>query len=324
MILTDFLPARPDERWALARQVGVTHAITKLHPDLTGENGPWDMDVLHAAKRRFEEAGFTLIGLEGDQIDMSRIKQGLPGFEEDLEQYRHMIRNMGELGIGLLCYNFMVAIGWFRSQTRVAERGGAMVTGFDINDLPADPPPGIATISEREVANNYERFIRAVLPVAEQAQVRMALHPDDPPVSPIRGIGRIFTSAEGIRSALSLAASRWHGVAFCQGTFATMGEDLPALAGEFAAREKLFFVHFRDVRGNPDRFVETFHDNGPTNMPAMIRRYADLGFDGPIRVDHVPTMAGEENAEPGYGARGRLFAVGYLKGILDALNIAHR
>ncbi len=231
MILADFLPARPDQRWTLARQVGITHAITKLHPDLTGENGPWDIDVLSASKHRFESEGLRLIGLEGDQIDMRRIKEGLPGAEEDLDRYRQMLRNMGELNVPLLCYNFMVGVGWFRTRLDLAGRGGALVTGFDIDDL-ADTPPALEReVDEASVWCNYERFITAVLPTAQQSGVRMALHPDDPPLSPLRGIGRIFTSAGQVRRALQLADSTAHGVAFCQGTFKTMGEDLTALRG---------------------------------------------------------------------------------------------
>ena len=324
MLLADFLPATPDRRWELARQVGVTHAIVKLNPDLTGNNPPSDIDVLRAAKRRFEDAGFTLYGLEGDQMDMERIKEGKPGRDEDLEGYCRMLRNMGELGIPLICYNFMARIGWFRTRTGIEERGGARVTGFDLADLEGQGLTEAGEISEAAMWSNYEYFIRAVAPVAAKGGVKMGLHPDDPPLSPLRGIGRIFSSADGVRRALDLVDYPTHGVTFCQGTYTTMGEDVPALAREFAAAKKLFFVHFRDVRGRPEKFAETFHDNGPTDMPAMMRLYHELGFEGAVRVDHVPDMAGEEKAEAGYGAQGRLFALGYLKGIFDALNIPYQ
>jgi alpha-L-arabinofuranosidase len=85
----------------------------------------------------------------------------------------------------------------------------------------------------------------------------------------------------------------------------------------------IVFVHFRDVRGTAERFEETFHDDGPTDMPAMLKLYHEVGFTGPIRVDHVPTLAGEDNAQPGYGKLGRLFALGYLKGILQTWKIPY-
>jgi mannonate dehydratase len=347
MILVDFLPPFPDIRWQFARQVGITHAVTKLNPQLTGQNPPWDLDVLRSAQARFCAAGFTLLGLEGDQLDMQRIKEGVPGRDEDLEGYRQMLRNMGQLDIRLLCYNFMARIGWYRTDTAIAARGGALVSGFAAADMEPrkrgqapfvrstrragsrqmvpdpffaiDPEP----LSEAAVWENYEYFIRQVGPTAAESGVHLALHPDDPPWSPLCGVGRILTTGQGLRRALQLFDDPVHGVTFCQGTCAAMGEDLPALAREFAAAQKLFFVHFRDVRGTAGDFVETFHDDGPTDMPAMLRLYHQLGFAGPIRVDHVPVMAGERNDDPGYGSLGRLFAVGYLKGILDAHRIPY-
>lgn len=323
MLLVDFLPPKPDVRWDLARQMGITYAITKLNPQLTCENPPWDIDVLRAAQERFGQAGLTLYGLEGDQMDMERIKQGTPGRDEDLARYRQMLRNMGELDIRLICYNFMAQIGWFRTNTEIRERGGALVSGFDANEIESAPLTEAGEISEAAVWENYQYFIRAVAPQAEVAGVKMGLHPDDPPWSPLCGIGRIFTSAQAVRRALSLIDGPFHGATFCQGTYTAMGEDVQALAREFAGAGKLLFVHFRDVRGTRGSFVETFHDNGPTDMPAMLRLYHELGFDGPIRVDHVPGMAGESNDDPGYGSQGRLFAVGYLKGLLDAQNIPY-
>src|SRR5688500_11619218 len=107
MILTEFLPPRPQVLWQLSRQMGVTHAIVKCAPELTGTKPPWDMDALDKVRASLASEGLQLYGLEGDQFDMSRIKLGLPGRDEDLERYCRMLHNMGELGIPLLCYNFM-------------------------------------------------------------------------------------------------------------------------------------------------------------------------------------------------------------------------
>src|SRR5688500_10498870 len=142
MKLCMFLPFEPDRRWRLARQCGATHAVVKLAPELTGCNPPWDIDVLAEARRRFREAGFVLEGLEGDQMDMGRIKLGLDGRDEDIERYRRMLLNMGELGIPLLCYNFMAGVGWFRTRNDVPERGGAVTCAFDAADLRDEPAAG--------------------------------------------------------------------------------------------------------------------------------------------------------------------------------------
>ena len=109
------------------------------------------------------------------------------------------------------------------------------------------------------------------------------------------------------------------GITLCQGNFALMTDDLPRVIRHFGAQRKIFFVHLRDVRGTAERFVETFHDDGQTDMLACLRAYADAGFDGVARPDHVPTLEGERNDSPGYQALGRLFAIGYLKGLHEAV-----
>ena len=321
MILADFLPPHPDARWQYAAQLGVQAAIVKLNPILTGQNPPWDYEVLASAQKRFHEYGFSLAGLEGDQMPMDRIKLGLAGRDEDLEQYKKMVRNMGRLGIGLLCYNFMGGIGWFRTRTDLRERGGALVSGFSQKEAQQASRTGFGEVDEARMWENYRYFLEAILPVAEESGVRLALHPDDPPVSPLRGIGRILTSAEAFRRVFSLSASPFHGMTFCQGSFRAMGEDLTSIVKEFGRAGRVFFLHFRDITGDREAFRETFHDNGPTDMAAMIRLYGELNLEVPIRIDHVPTLYGEENQEPGYGALGRLYAIGYLRGLAEAAGI---
>lgn len=321
MILADFLPARPDRSWDYAQQCGVTHAIVKCAPELTGLNPPWDIGALRTIQRRFADAGFTVVGLEGDEFNMQRIKLGLPGRDEDIERYQQMLANMGELGIRLLCYNFMATIGWCRTDVRVLTRGGATTNRFELAAL--DPTPVIESerVTEETLWENYAYFIRAVLPAAERAGVKLGLHPDDPPVSPLRGVGRIFTSAEAFQRAMALSDSPAHGITFCQANFRAMGEDVAATARRFASR--IVYVHFRDIEGSARDFTEVFHDAGPTDMPAMLRLYSDIGFKGPIRVDHVPSLSGEENLPHGYAYLGRLFAIGYMKGILQTAGISY-
>jgi mannonate dehydratase len=331
MKIADLLPAIPDRKWALARQMGVRFAIAKLAPELTHAPPPWDFDALLRAKTRFAEGGFTLTGLEGDQFDMQRVKRGLPGRDEDIERYRQMLRNMGRLGINLLCYNFMAVIGWYRTAVAVPARGGALVSGFDQELIRDAPPTEAGMLTADQLWSNYAYFLRAVMPVAEQAGVRMALHPDDPPVSNLRGIARIFISADALRRALAIAPSSANGLTFCQATLGLMGENVAGLIGEWGNAHKIFFVHFRDVRGTAGRFVETFHDDGPTDMAAMLRAYHAAGFDGPLRVDHVPALEGEsvgpmrpgDALSVGYETLGRLFAIGYVKGLLEGAGIAY-
>jgi mannonate dehydratase len=320
MIVAEFLPAAHNRLWQLAGQMGVRHAICKCAPELTGLKAPWDLDALRTIQQRFADARLKLYGLEGDQFDMRRIKLGLDGRDDDLELYCRMLRNMGALGIPLLCYNFMAGIGWHRTHGDVTTRGGALTSRFDAADIPSSLTEAGA-VSEEQMWDNYAYFIRRVMPVAEQAGVRMGMHPDDPPLPSLRGIARILSRPENFERAMALAPSPSNGVTFCQANFKLMGCDVAAWARRFGEQKKIFFVHFRDVRGTAQRFEETFHDDGPTDMPALLKLYHDLGFAGPVRVDHVPTMAGEANEQPGYEALGRLFAIGYTKGVMQALKI---
>ena len=313
-----FFGNQPDEKWVLARQMGIQYAIAKLAPDLTGQLPLWDVESFRRTHNIFRENGFQLIGLEGDQFDMTRIKLGLPGRDEDLDHYRQMLENMGRLGVQLLCYNFM-ATGWYRTHKDLPERAGALVTGFDYETSRHEPLTKFGEVPAEKIWENYTYFLEAVLPTAEAAGVQMAMHPDDPPVPTLHGIGRIFISAKATRRALSLSDSPAHGLTFCQGTYTTMGENIPALIDEW--KERIRFVHIRDVTGTPSHFRETFHDNGPSDMVTAFRAYRDAGFTGPLRSDHVPTMAGEDNRTHGYEMKGNLFGIGYMKGIMDALTI---
>lgn len=320
MIVVEYLPPRSHVLWQLARQMGIGRAIVNAKPERTGLKPPWDMDALRRVQRELDAAGLKIHGLEGDQFDMSRIKLGLDGRDEDIERFCRMLQNMGELGIPLLCYNFMAQIGWFRSNVGVAGRGGALVSQFDLKEVPAAPTEA-GEVPPEKIWENYRYFIQQVMPAAEKAGIRMALHPDDPPLPALRGIGRIFDTPEAFERAYSLAPSPSNGVTFCRANFKLMGVDLPEWIRRFAAQKRLFFLHLRDVRGTAEHFVEVFHDESPTELIDTLKTCQDAGFDGPLRCDHVPTMAGEMDSEPGYGTLGRLFAVGYILGLMDALGI---
>lgn len=162
-----------------------------------------------------------------------------------------------------------------------------------------------------------------MIPVAEKANIQMALHPDDPPITPLRGIGRILISAKNYRRVMDIVPSKVNGITFCQANFVAMGEDIEALAKEWLRQKKIFFVHFRDIEGTGHKFRETFHDNGQTDMVRMLKVYSEGGFNGPIRPDHAPTMEGDRNDRPGYAYTGKVFAIGYMKGIMEALKLPY-
>ena len=308
------LPVKPDIRWQLAAQLGVKYAVTKAAPELSGLPDPSEFAALKTVRDRFAEAGFTLYALEGDEFDMSRIKLGLPGRDEDIDRYRRMLANMGKLGLKVLCFNFMAGVGWFRSRNDLRERGGALTSGFDISEIDNDVP---LEITEGKLWDNLFYFLKAVVPAASEAGVKLGMHPDDPPVSPLLGYSRILTSADAYRRVLNEIKDPALGVTFCQATFRAMGEDVFALLEEF--RDRLYFFHFRDITGTRTKFRETFHDNGPTDMPKLIEKLYECAPECLIRPDHTPTMAGEDNGEVGYTMQGNLFATGYLRGILETI-----
>ncbi len=315
MKLAMMLPAREDVRWILARQVGVDYAVVKAASELSGRLPPWDFDSLREITEQFSLRGLRVYALEGDQFDMSRIKLGTRGRDEDIEHYHRMLRNMGRLEIPLLCCNFMAGVGWYRTRVDLPERGGALTSEFNLADMPPEPE---LKLTHEQLWENFRYFLRAVVPVAEESGVKIGIHPDDPPVSQLCGFPRILTSSAAFRRALAIADSPNCGVTFCQANFRAMGEDVAALAAEFCRKKQLFFFHFRDIDGTAEHFRETFHDNGPTDMPELLRVLKANGFDGILRPDHTPTMATEENTQPGYAMLGNLFAAGYIRGILDS------
>lgn len=327
------LGSEPCEKWHIARQLGVNRAITKLAPELTGMNPPWDARSLAVSKKRFDDFGIDLIGLEGDQFDMTRIKLGLPGRDEDIELYHRMLRGMGSLGISLLCYNFMAVFGWMRTSTSSPGRGGALCTKFEYEKIAGQAPSPFGEVSEASLWANLEYFLKSVIPVAEESGVRMALHPDDPPISPIRGTGRIITTAGAYDRVFGIAPSPSNGATFCQATFSLMEDvqDVAETAAGMIRRGKVFFIHARDVSGDRWNFTETFSDEGPADYARLFRIYHDSGFSGPMRPDHAPAMAGEVSFDAakgamssGYETKGMIFDVGYLKGIMRGIGVPYR
>jgi mannonate dehydratase len=178
-------------------------------------------------------------------------------------------------------------------------------------------PHGESPTNDDEMWEHLEYFLKRIVPVAEDAGVKLAMHPDDPPQSPLCGLARIMRSVESFDRLLRLVDSPANGITLCQGCFGEMGCDLPSVIRRFAGR--VHFAHFRDVLGTPEDFHETFPDNGPTDMLAVLRTYRDVGYDGFIRVDHVPLLATEPGEYDGYGMHGHIFAIGYLKGLMEGV-----
>jgi mannonate dehydratase len=315
--IAEYLPAEPAPLWHLVRQVGVSHAVGRLPRPESGEQ-PWDYAPMKRMKNAFEDAGFELAVIEASP-PMQKIRLGLPGRDEEIEAFNVMLRSMGELGIPVICYNFMAVLGWTRTHVTVPARGGALATGYDHAAMRDQPLTEAGEVPEERMWESLRYFLEQVVPVAEKAGVKLAMHPDDPPLSPIRGLGRIMRSVENYQRLFDLVESEVNGATLCQGNFALMTDDLPGVIRDFGRQGKIFFVHLRDVRGTADRFVEVFHDEGPTDLLDCLKAYRDIGFEGVLRPDHVPTLEGEDNADPCYATMGRLFAIGYIAGLREAV-----
>ncbi len=316
MQLAEFFSSQPNRLWHLAKQLDVNYAVGGL-PWEEKQEKPWDLMPLIRMKQRYADSGLELTVIES-MPPSNEIKLGTAGRDAEIEVFQQFIRNMGAAGIPVLCYNFMAQFNWFRTSTTTRARGGALVSSYDHSLMQDAPLTEAGIVSEEQLWENLQYFMERIVPVAEQARVKLALHPDDPPITPIRGVSRILTSAAALQRAIDLVPSKYNGITLCQGTLATAGEDIPSVIRHFAKQDKLFFVHFRDVKGTPEKFEETFHDNGKTNMLEAMHTYYEVGFNGPARPDHVPTMEGEDNSNPGYELLGRLYGIGYIRGLMEA------
>jgi mannonate dehydratase len=304
----------------ISKQAGVDISVGCLpfNEPSNGTDAPWDYLPLLRMKQRYESAGFNLAVIEV-RPPLNNAKRGLPGGDEEIATVCTLIENMGRLGIPVWCYEWMTDFNWMRTNTSTLSRGGSIVTSYD-NALMKDAPlTENGPISEEKLWETLEYFLKKVIPVAEKWNVKLAMHPDDPPLSPIRGVGRIMRSIENYQRLLDIVPSPMNGITLCQGNFTLMTNDLPGVIRNFGRQNKIFFVHFRDVRGTPEKFEETWHDAGKTDMLACMQAYKDINFEGVLRPDHVPTVEGDSNENAGYSSFGRLYAIGYIRGLRQAV-----
>ena len=312
-----------ERRIAFMKQMEVFGAVGGINPTLSGiaDAKPWDPKALTANKEGWEKHGLKLNVIEGPASLGTKTKLGLAGKDEEIANFITFMKNLKQYaGIDVICYNWMPVISWYRTKMNQPGRGGALVTAFDYEDVKNLPNTEYGVVTKDELWKNLEYFLKAVVPEAEKIGMKLAMHPDDPQVDSIKGIARIMTTVDNFKRMVDIVKSPSNGITMCQGNFSLMGVDIPTVVKDFGKRGLIHFVHFRNVRGGKFKFEETFHDEGQIDMYAAMKAYYDIGFRGPIRPDHVPTMAGDTNERPGYSNIGSLYAFGYMRGLMQAIS----
>ena len=303
-----------DERLQFIKQLGVDDVLLNT-PVLPGETHWEFMDLLHL-RMRCEDAGLGLAAIENvPRKFYEKVMLGLPGRDEQIEYMATTIRNIGRAGIPILGYNWMPNGVWRTSRTTPG-RGGAKVTSFDMELAQNAPLSHGRVYVEDELWANYEYFVKAIIPVAEEADVKLALHPDDPPVESLGGFARIFRNFEGFKRAMEIGDSPMHGLDFCHGSWSSMGPGVIETIRYFGERGKIFYVHFRDVQGSVPKFQECFVNEGNSDMFEVMKTLKEAGFTGFLIPDHVPHMVGDTP----WGHRGRAYAIGYMTALLEVVN----
>lgn len=316
------------ESLTLARQLGATHVDAGAQLIGSSDRGYYEFQDILLLKQEIEDAGLKWAVLGGVPQDWcDKIKLGLPGRDEQIENWCKSLRNMGAAGVPVLGYFFSLRCRdgnyGLRTSKTTRGRGGAIVPSFDYDLVQGagqdywDPPVSEELeVTDEQLWENLAYFLKAVVPVAEEAGVRMALHPDDPPISPIAGVARIMRSHDALKRFIEIEPSDNNGLWFCQGTISEMPGNVLDAIRYFGKRDKIFYVHFRNVTGTVPAFAETFLDEGHVNALEAMLTYKEVGYEGALMYDHVPGLAVDRERNHASVA----FAVGYMRALLDAVN----
>ncbi|HAM08710.1 MAG TPA: mannonate dehydratase [Bacteroidales bacterium] len=320
-----FLMGPTSPKVPFAKQLDVNYVVSGVNriPDMN----PWDPKVITATKETWDKLGIKWTVVEGPPSLGEKTKLGLEGRDEEIENFITFMKNLKKYGdVDIICYNWMPVISWARTNQERPGRGGALMLEFDYEASKGKPLTKYGEVSKETLWKNYEYFIKIVAPEAEKIGMNLSLHPDDPQVDSIQGIYRIMNTVENFDRALAIYPSKYNGVTMCQANFALMGADIPALVRRWG-KDKINFVHFRNVQDlsgkvPSTKFTETFHDEGQIDMYEAMKAYVEIGFEGPLRPDHVPVMATEVEAgmRGGYTTLGNLFAIGYIRGLAESVS----
>jgi mannonate dehydratase len=309
-----------DEQLLFLEQLGADYVSVGSTPELRTADGFLQI------KKRYADAGITVWNIGNTSVhNMPEVTLNLPGRDQKIEEYKQYLRNLGKAGIRYTTYAHMGNGIWTSGRSLVR---GASAREFDQNSPDArgnwdgkvftGPLSHGREFTSDEIWENYTYFIKQVAPVAEEAGVRIGIHPDDPPVPKLAGVPRcIFGNFEGYKRAMTIANSPNVGICLCCGTWLEGGKKLTGKDPEEMIRYfgagKIWKIHFRNVSAPLPHFVETFMDNGYYDMWKIMKALRDVNFDGIVILDHSPTMVGGNYAQTAYG-----FA--YMKALLNRAN----
>ncbi|WP_296224585.1 mannonate dehydratase [Ralstonia sp. UBA689] len=323
------------------RQIpGVVGVVSAIYDVPVGE--VWPIDKIQALKHRIEAHGLTLEVIESVPVHED-IKLGKRTRDALIANYGQTLHNLAACGVKVVCYNFMPVFDWTRTSLDMRLPDGSTTLAFDAQAVERlDPSRGIAlpgwdtsyrpealrallreyeALDESGLWANLAYFLHAVIPVAKEAGIKMAIHPDDPP-RPIFGLPRIVKNREDLRQLLAIVDDPANGLTLCSGSLgADSHNDIPAMVREFGARGRIHFAHLRNVRTNPEGdFHETSHRSadGSLDMAEILKAYFETGFDGYARPDHGRMIWGE-TGRAGYGLYDRALGAVYLNGIWEGL-----
>ena len=325
---------------------GVTGIVPALHYLPAGE--VWPLEDVTAMRDEIAAAGFTMECIESVNVHED-IKIGLPSRDKYIDNYIESIRNLAKVGVKVICYNFMPVFDWTRTDLAMNMGDGATCLSYDGAQIEGKSPedmfreidnnsngyamPGWETermgeikelfekyknVTSEDLWNNLEYFLNRLMPVCEECDVKMAIHPDDPPWG-IFGLPRIITGRESYRRLFDIVPSKYNGITFCTGSLgANKDNDLPAMIREFG--DRIYFAHLRNIKVSDRHFSETAHKSseGSLDMYEIVKALQDVGFDGYVRPDHGRMIWGEV-ARPGYGLYDRALGAAYLNGLWEAV-----
>ena len=321
-----------DENMVFLKQLGVNYLTVsflemgseepKAKSALSGlrEKPYYETKDLAALKKWVGSRGFGLSAISSAPFrHWGKIMLGEPGRDEQIENWNKTLRNMGKAGIPMLQYSWVLNAGariplWRTSAENVG-RGGTKIVRFDYKAAKNAPLTNYGEISERKMWDGLTYFLKAVIPVAEEAGVRMVMHPCDPQVPKLAGIARIIRSVESYDRVFKITPSEANAMTFCLGCFAQM-TDMPGVfkaIRHFGRQGRIGYVHFRGVRGTMEKFDEVFPDEGKLDMIKTAKVLKQSGYDGIIQPDHAPHTTGDTE----YGHISHAFQIGYLKGVLQ-------